>query len=225
MPRPVSLTARQARKVDQIAIEQFRIPSLILMENAGRGCAEWIVQHCLGPDVLIVCGKGNNGGDGFVIARHLQLLGWKPSVWTLFSSEAFSNDALVNYQILSSLAIPVTQIDPSSSEVSLSGQLQGFSLIIDALLGTGIRGEVQDPYASLIGMLNRSQIPICAVDLPSGVDCDSGQECGIAIHAKWTVSFVAPKQGLLKAPGKQLAGELAVVQIGFEPATLPMLSE
>lgn len=204
-------------QVDREAIERFRIPGLILMENAALG----VVRHikAILPErgrsrVLIFCGKGNNGGDGFVIARHLLRCGYRCQVWAMDRPSAYSGDAAVNYEILLKQDFPVHLVTDDDPGKTLQ-ELGDGDLIVDALLGTGLKREVSPPFAALIRSINDSPAPVLAVDIPSGICADSGDIMGEAVQANHTVTFALPKRGLLLFPGAEYAGRVVVADIGI----------
>ncbi|MBD3672989.1 MAG: NAD(P)H-hydrate epimerase [Planctomycetaceae bacterium] len=208
------LTREQVRNVDRIAIEELGLPGIALMENAGRGTAEILLNQ---PDVrkVVICAAGgNNGGDGFVVARHLMLAGCDVEVWLFSSSEKLSGDALTNYQVTSRLGIPITECDPAEVDDSLEEALNSADWIVDALFGTGLDSEVRPPYDQLIDRINQVETPVLAVDLPSGLDCDTGQPLGTAIRAAMTATFVAEKVGFAEPGASEWTGKIEVVSIG-----------
>jgi len=187
------------------------MPSVILMENAGRNAANIIADHYSDlPEkrVAVFCGPGNNGGDGFVIARHLHNAGWQ--VRTLLTCEPakLKGDALINYRIVDKMPVPIETVS------SIDDVLTWAELIVDALLGTGFAGEVREPLASLINRLNQSGKPIVAVDLPSGLDCQTAKPAASTVRASHTITFVAAKTGLLTATARDYVGKIIVADIG-----------
>ncbi|WP_339744562.1 NAD(P)H-hydrate epimerase [uncultured Rubinisphaera sp.] len=215
MPELV-LTSSQSRRVDQLAIEKYGVPSLVLMENAGRGCAEIFLVECIenGPTV-IVCGKGNNAGDGFVIARHLYVHQEEVEVLMLFPPEELSEDARINFEIIDKIGISHRLVDPHQNAESIRETFDGAEWIMDAMLGTGISGEVREPFATMIQLMNEAESEKLAIDLPSGLDADSGEILGSCVNANATVTFAAKKRGLLKNKGPQQSGEIHVVGLGI----------
>lgn len=212
------LTRDQVRQIDQWAVERGGIPSLVLMENAGRGCTDVLAARLAareGP-VCVCCGKGNNGGDGFVIARHLAVRDIPVHVCYFHEPDAMSHDARVNFIILKQLGIPTRSFADPAKRRDLEGVLHASQWIVDALLGTGITGSVREEDAQIIEALNRSGRPILAVDLPSGMDCDTGA-ADSAISATVTATMVALKPALVSPQGLQKAGEVVVVDIGIPP--------
>ncbi len=210
------LSSEQSRQVDQIAVERFGIPSIVLMENAGRGCAELFLVECIenGPTV-IVCGKGNNAGDGFVIARHLHIHQEEVEILMLFQPEELSEDARINFEIIDKLNIPYSIVDPIKDAETIRETFEAAEWVMDAMLGTGIQGEVREPFAAMIQLINDVEVSRLAIDLPSGLDADSGEILGFCVNASETVTFAAKKTGLLKNKGPQQAGEIHVVGIGL----------
>lgn len=204
-----TISRHQARELDRRAIEEFGMTGAMLMENAGRGIADVLCRLGISGLVTIVCGRGNNGGDGFVVARHLDLRGHSVRVVLLDDPQTLRGDAALNFNVLSKTRIPIGR-----GEASLEAALGGARWIVDAILGTGAKGEPREPYASAIDRLNASGVSILAVDVPSGLDCDTGQAAEHTIRAQLTVTFVAPKPGFLLATAKPCVGQLHVVDIG-----------
>ncbi|MBN1508922.1 MAG: NAD(P)H-hydrate epimerase [Sedimentisphaerales bacterium] len=217
------MTREEVRAVDSWAIDQIGVPGVVLMENAGRSCAELIKEKLAGvdnPRVCIFCGTGNNGGDGYVIARHLINAGFAVKVLLHGPQEKMRNDARVNHGILKRLGHAVQPFDAAATDLcaqvrSLAGDAD---LIVDALFGTGLQGELHEPYRSLIDSINALGRLILAVDIPSGLDCDTGRPLGTAIQATYTVTFVAVKKGFVACPdARKYLGELYIASIGVEP--------
>lgn len=218
MPQP-TLTRQQVRLVDQIAIDEFRVPGVVLMENAGRGCAELLQQQNVQGAIAICCGKGNNGGDGFVIARHLRLAGIEARLILFADPESLTGDAKTNYEIAVQFGIPLTVVDitatPEQIKEDAKRLLEGADWIVDALLGTGVRGTVNPTFAAVIHAMNESPGKRLAVDVPSGLDCDTGKPLGTAVEAQLTATFFAAKPGLVVSDANQFVGELHVLHIGI----------
>jgi len=209
------LTREQSRKVDQLAIEQFLIPGAVLMENAGRGCAELI--HALKPqprNVLICCGPGNNGGDGYVIARHLDLLGISVEVMRFCDEDRIGGDAQINYQILQRASFTIVDGTAADSQNRLADALDRADLVVDALLGTGVTSAPREPIAGAIRQINDHKRKVVAIDTPSGLDCDSGQPNDPTIQAEITATMVSPKIGFQAASAQPFVGQLHVIDIG-----------
>ncbi len=217
------LSREEVRELDRRAIEEFGVPGVVLMENAGRGVAEVLVGlGCRGP-VVICCGKGNNGGDGFVIARHLDNRSIPVRVLLFARPEDLTGDAAVNYQIIARSDLPVELYAGDFwDESALQGHLTKADWIVDALFGTGLTGSVRKPLDRVIAAINASRAHVLAVDIPSGLDCDTGQPLGPTVRAEHTVTFVAEKKGFANASAKEWIGQVHVVDIG---APRPLLQE
>lgn len=216
----VVMTRDEVRAFDAWAINALGIPGVALMENAGRSCAELLIDKLEGvsePKVCIFCGAGNNGGDGYVIARHLINLGIKVTVVVCGDYNKIKGDAKTNLDILERMGRSIERLNPSDNDVAgrVAHFSAGASAIVDALFGTGLKGQLSDEYKRLIENINSCNIPVLAVDIPSGIDCDSGEPLGAAIRAKWTVTFVAVKKGFLTANTAQYTGEIFVASIGI----------
>lgn len=219
------LTREQAREFDRRAVTDFGMPSLLLMENAGRGVAVHLRR--VNPHkqrTVIVCGGGNNGGDGFVIARHLDNWGWPVKVVLLAAPSALQGDAALMYHILARTGIVINVVLPDSVrfEDYLNEELTNFNdgWIVDALFGTGLRGTVRDPWNRVIAAMNASPAPVLAVDIPSGLDCDTGEPLGTAVRAAYTITFVGMKSGFLNPQALAWTGEIHVADIGAPRALL-----
>ncbi len=208
----------EIREIDRKAIEEYEIPGIILMENAGRNVAEEVLKMLPGIDtsrVAIFCGKGNNGGDGFVIARHLYNKGVDVFVYltTEVSRVLSDGDASTNLKILLNMNLEIKELQEEYIG-KIEKELHGHNVIVDAIFGTGLRGEVREPVRTLIAKINETDIPVVSVDIPSGLSCDDGVVLGVAVKATKTVTFVAAKTGLFQGCGKEYTGELIVSDIG-----------
>lgn len=205
------LTRSEVREIDRRAIEQFGIAGVVLMENAGRGVVDVMQQLDIKGPVHIICGKGNNAGDGFVIARHLDLLEIPVVVHRCCTIEELTSDSGINYHIIERSGLAIV---PYSSIETLSQRLSQANWIVDALLGTGLTGRVRSPFAEIIRCMNASGKQILAVDLPSGMDADTGEPLGEAVRAQNTVTFVAAKQGFSHVEAGKYTGKVHVAGIG-----------
>jgi len=210
------LNRKQSRQVDEIAIKEYKIPSIVLMENAGRGAVEALIDANIYGPVTICCGKGNNAGDGFVIARHLMLRGHRPNVWLFASPDELSDDAAINYEIAYSCHIPIFEFQ-NDLWGTFEAQLHLSDWVVDALLGTGASGPPREPFAEAIRRINRVTKKVLAIDLPSGLDADTGVPSDPTIRATLTCTFFANKIGLYKASAEPYIGEIEVCDIGFPP--------
>jgi hydroxyethylthiazole kinase-like uncharacterized protein yjeF len=211
-------TAEQMRALDWETIQGVGVPGVVLMENAGRGAA-CVISH-LYPDmasrrVAVICGKGNNGGDGFVIARCLIQQGAQVQVYLGASRDQISGDARVFLEILQNLGVSIQQVPADVKSPGREVLWSSYSLVIDALLGTGIHSKVRGTYRRLIEDMNRSEADIVAVDIPSGLSADHGMPLGAAVEADVTITFGLPKVGQFLYPGRELCGDLWVVDIGI----------
>jgi NAD(P)H-hydrate epimerase len=214
IPIPQVLTREQCRRVDQLAIQEFGMSGLVLMENAGRQVADHIMRLAPSGPVLICCGKGNNAGDGFVIARHLDLRGVATRVAVWSPPEQLSGDAAENFQILTLSGVAVERFESVHDANRMAPLIGNAALLVDALLGTGAVGEPRAPYDEVIEQLNASGKPIIAVDLPSGLDCDTGKPSRHTIRAAHTCTFVAAKTGFANPQAASYLGAVHVCDIG-----------
>ncbi|MEK6237479.1 MAG: NAD(P)H-hydrate epimerase [Planctomycetales bacterium] len=214
-----TLTREQSREVDRLAIQRFAVPGVVLMENAGRGATEQLLESSPTGPVAICCGKGNNGGDGFVIARHLDLHGIPVRVLLWADPAELGGDAAINYRILEASGISITVCRGRENESAWRPLLAEADWIVDALLGTGFRGSPRDPFGVAIQAINAASAAVLAVDLPSGLDCDSGEAAADAVRADRTCTFVAAKRGFLNLAAGEYLGTVHVIHIGA-PRTL-----
>ena len=229
MPR-VALDRLQSRRLDRLAIEEFGMLGLVLMENAGRGVADKIVELGIDGPVAVCCGKGNNAGDGFVIARHLALRGHDARVLLWGDPAELSGDAAVNFQIIQRTRLSIEifpasrAADPGELDATrIERRLDRAEWIVDALLGTGARGDPRPPLDRVIELINRSACRRLAVDVPSGLDCDTGIPSNHTVRAEHTCTFVAPKTGLLSPAASEYVGQVHVLDIGAPQEVLERL--
>jgi NAD(P)H-hydrate epimerase len=217
---PLSLTRAQVREIDRRAIDGFGLPGVVLMENAGRGCAE--LAMTLNPDrrpTTILCGPGNNGGDGFVMARHLDNRGWPVHCHVFAKNNHTPGDADVFFDVLFTSGIPFTQYHPDHFGTTQRDHVTKKCFapgtwVVDALFGTGLSRPLGPPFDWLVGRINESALGVLAVDVPSGLDCDSGEPLGPTVRATHTATFVAPKRGFLNPDSSAFTGEIHVLDIG-----------
>lgn len=210
------LSRRQVREFDRLAIEDWGVPGVVLMENAGRNAAD-AVENFLGgvsgKSLAVVAGTGNNGGDGFVIARHLHLRGADVAVFVVGEPAGMTGDAAANFAILGKLEIDASPCPPEVL-AHLAEELRACDLVVDALGGTGISGPLRGDLATAVEQINAAGRDVVAVDIPTGLDCDTGKAEGPAVRAALTVTMVARKKGF-DAPGAdRYTGEVVVVDIG-----------
>jgi NAD(P)H-hydrate epimerase len=210
--------AEEMQELDRKAIETYRIPGMILMENAGRGAAEAITNTF--PDIhkkkiAIIAGKGNNGGDGFVIARYLLNQGVSVRVYLLTDPKGLRGDAETNFSIFQRMKGEILSVASSKDYVKVKKDLEKFDILVDGIFGTGLDAEVRGYYREVIDHLNTLQRPIVAIDIPSGLDANTGKPFGTAIRASLTITFGLPKVGHLIPPGLGYVGEVKVIDIGI----------
>ncbi len=212
------VSANLMQQMDKTTIEGFKIPGTILMENAGRGVYEIIIKEFknnLFPYVLIVAGPGNNGGDGFVIARHLHVNGIKTKTILLSPKENFKGDAKINLDILLNLGLDVKEILSEEDINKHKTDLVHAGLIVDAIFGTGLKRELEGRFALIVDEINRAKAPVIAVDIPSGLSADTGKVLGTCVRADITATMALPKIGQLIYPGLDYVGKLKVVDISM----------
>lgn len=210
------LRREQVRRIDEAAVRLLGISSLVLMENAARGLSEVILGAGFWNQILIVAGPGNNGGDGFAAARLLAAAGFPLTqirVLLVRGGKQLSADAAVNREILLLGGMQVEEPDAVAAAAVIR-ELRPGSVLVDALLGTGVRGTVKVPFCEVIRAMNESAATRIAVDVPSGLDCDTGEACGDAVRANQTVTFVAMKPGFLTEAGREFCGTVHVRPIG-----------
>lgn len=215
------LTRQQARDFDAWAINTAGVPGAVLMENAGRGCAEIVIRELKksgGTKICIFCGTGNNGGDGFVIARHLKNEGFAVKIAICGQSSKIKGDAEINYKIAHNMGISIKELELTDIERAIENFAGECDLIVDAIFGTGLTGALSGGFDKLINAINSLNKPIAAVDIPSGLDCDTGCPLGTAIRATLTVIFAAAKKGFTNADSAKYTGEVYIVSIGIDPA-------
>lgn len=209
-----SLSRDEVRTVDRKAIERYGLPGIVLMENAGQGAAALLLEREASGPVLICCGKGNNGGDGFVIARHLDAAGCEVRLLLVCPVEELSGDASTNAEVARRSGLSMHVLPEPVEPQWLDDRFRGADWIVDALLGTGTRGGIRPPYDAVIEAINRTPASVLAVDLPSGLDCDTGRPLGPCVRADITVTFVAEKKGFGSETASEFTGQVHVVGIG-----------
>lgn len=221
----ILLTAQEMQAVDAFAMEQMGISSRLLMENAGRKVAEVICEHfksAISRSVLVVCGPGNNGGDGFVAARYLAQWSVPVQIVCLCPENAYKADSLANLQLVRDLSIFFCTDEAQVPK--LRQLLEGCGLVVDAIFGTGLKREVAGLFFQAISAINQAKRPVVAVDMPSGLSADSGIPLGQAVRASLTVTMQYAKLGHVLAQGPEFCGELQVVDIGIPNKALQVVS-
>jgi NAD(P)H-hydrate epimerase len=211
----------QSRELDRRAISDYGIPSMILMENAGRGSVDVLEKLGINGPVVILCGKGNNAGDGFVIARHLEIRGYDARVVLLCPPTELRGDAATNFAIMQKTNVPIFEVS-AASPAAFDECARGATWLVDAMLGTGAVGEPRPPFDVAIDWMNSRPAgsKVLAVDVPSGLDCDTGQPAAHTVRADHTCTFAAMKIGFVQPSAKPYTGVLHVCDIGVPPRLL-----
>lgn len=202
----IRLTRAQVREIDRRSIEEFHIPGIVLMENAARGASNVATEMLAGvrnPSAVIVCGGGNNGGDGLAIARHLRNAGVAVRIVKCWTGE-LRGDAKINLDICVAMKLAIVEQTPFAD----------VDLIVDAMFGTGLSRPIDGPLAQRVADINNARRPILAIDIPSGLDCDTGRPLGPCVVATRTVTFVAEKTGFASPESHRYLGRVTVTDIG-----------
>lgn len=211
-----ALSVEEIRAADRFAIEVLGVPSVVLMENAGKNAAACILgwgARAWGSEVVILCGPGNNGGDGFVIARHLVIAGIGVSVVCSGERERYAGDAALNLRIIERMGVDITHA--AEGVEAVVGKIGGAAIIVDALLGTGTAGSPREPIASLIRAANGNERALrISIDIPSGLDAGSGEVSVPCLQADRTITLFALKTGFATASARRVLGEVTVADIG-----------
>ncbi len=216
------LTSDQMRGLDRRASADLGIPGLVLMENAALAALGLIESEFGSLDLLtvgILCGPGNNGGDGFALARQLFLRGSDVEIWLMCKTNSLTGDAKTNYEAAAKLEIPM--LEPNSVD---DFDFSEYDLVVDAMFGTGLVRAPEKLCAAAIETLNQSELPVLALDIPSGISADTGADVGIALDATFTVTFQCGKPGLYISPGRDRAGEVHIAPISLPVSTDDMLA-
>lgn len=210
---PIYQTA-EIRTFEQLAIERFDISGLTMMQRAGKAAFDFLlrrfptIQH-----IAICCGSGNNGGDGYMLARIAYERGYKVKVWQIGDHSHLKNEALKAFELCRDANLPMAPLQPQSD-------FNHADLIVDAICGIGIHDQLSDEVAAIIDKIEHKQVPILSIDIPTGVDADTGKICGKAIHATATITFIGLKLGLLTGAGVSYAGEVAFNDLQLPPELL-----
>ena len=212
------VTAVEMQAMDRGTIESYGIPGLVLMENAGRGATRALT--CCFEDierkkVAVIAGRGNNGGDGFVIARYLSQRGVNVIVYLLALKEEVQGDAAANLRLLEPLDVQVLEVKDKRAFKKQQSSMRHQDLWVDAILGTGLNSDVKGYFKTVIEFINALNKPVFAVDIPSGLNADTGQVCGVCIRAQTTATFAFAKIGHVLYPGATYTGDLEVIDIGI----------
>ena len=223
----IALSMHQIREFEDYCINTLGVPAIVLMENAGKNASQMIFAMCQGEPirVAIIAGGGNNAGDGFVIARHLGLMGIRATTFLVADETKITGDALTNLNILRKQGYNIKSlVDPEglTDDVGhLCGMLENFDLIVDAIGGIGITGALRFNAALAVDQLNQAsakfETPVIAIDIPTGLDCDNGDAVGPVVVASMTISMVASKSGFVNPNAVKFTGEVAIADIGIDP--------
>ena len=222
----IILSRAEVRNCDKVAIEKYQIPGIVLMENAGIAASKTAIEMLEGESkqsVCILAGPGNNGGDGFVVARHLASIGIQVRLFAVSFLEKYKGDAFTNLKICQNMELPILSLDDIELNAfydRLSLEMRNANLVIDAMLGTGMTSPPREPISTIIDMVNSCNSKILALDIPSGLDCDQGTPLGASVIADRTVTFAAMKKGFQNAKSKKYTGELSVAPIGINTGLL-----
>jgi NAD(P)H-hydrate epimerase len=212
------VTAAEMQEMDRKTIESFGLPGRVLMENAGRGATRFLLKHFRSvprKEIGVIAGRGNNGGDGFVIARYLCQKGLRVKVYLLSDAGAVKGDAAANLDLLAPMGIALIEIPDENKFAKVRAGMRHIDLWVDAILGTGLKSDVKGFFRNVIAFINSLEKPVFAVDIPSGLNSDTGQPCGTCIRANATATFAFAKTGHLMQPGATLTGRLNIVDIGI----------
>jgi hydroxyethylthiazole kinase-like uncharacterized protein yjeF len=216
------VTSAQMRALDRLTIDEYGTPGHVLMERAGKGATEvfWDEFRGVRTRPVIIAGKGNNGGDGFVVARCLRARGVRCDVVLLARADDVGGDAARNLRAFKRARGRIIEAPGEAGAGAVRTALERGRVVIDAIFGTGLNAPVTGPIAQVISLINASGLPVFAIDIPSGLDADRGEPLGIAVQAEATATFGFPKVGQLLYPGAGLVGTLAVVDIGIAPEAI-----
>ncbi len=210
------VTVKQIQALDKEAIEEIGIESLVLMENAGRSVAIEVIRMLhkkRSGHVCVVCGLGNNAGDGFVTARYLINAGVKTDIILIGQASNLKEDTLSNYMILKKIKYPILEIDQVTDAVCQ--RIGGAKIIVDALFGVGLNRNIKNPFLSIIKLINSSAGKTISVDIPSGLDGTTGKIYGVCVKAEQTITFSVLKQGFKRCDGSKMSGKVKVIDIGI----------
>ena len=206
-------TAAASRELDRITIEEYGIPGFDLMQRAGQAAFDALIQKWPNTkNLIILCGTGNNGGDGFIIAALANKQGLQVDLFLAGDESKIKGDARLAMDYALAHKVNIHSIDA----INLSGEnhAHGNTVLVDALLGTGLMNDVREPFLNVIKQINSSSLPVLAVDIPSGLSSDTGEVLGQAVQADLTVTFIGRKIGLIKGSGPKLTGELVFDDLG-----------
>ncbi|MCS7227885.1 MAG: NAD(P)H-hydrate epimerase [Endomicrobia bacterium] len=212
--RKIYYTTKQIYKIDELTTKKFLIPSIILMENAGHVVAEFVKKHIAKNKtckVLVFCGPGKNGGDGFVCARYLHIWGFKISVVKFIPESKYKGDSLVNYKIIKRLGVKIVDFEL----LNVKKLIDESDVIIDAIFGIGITRNIEGDYYYAIDLINNSKKTVLSIDIPSGLNADSGEIMGVAVKSNYTLTMGFQKIGFKYKSAKKFLGKLILCDIGY----------
>lgn len=211
-------TAEQMRALDRLSIEELKIPGIVLMENAGSGTAR-LIDQTFGDEsekgVIIICGLGNNGGDGFVIARHLHNMGYEVHIYLVGAKSKIKGDAKTNFKIVQKMGLPVWEIKSKRDVDDFGPALMNAGVVVDALFGTGLTRAIEGLFAGVIELVNENDVPVVAVDIASGLSANTGQPTGPVIAADMTATYGLGKIGQFLSPGAEISGQVEIIDISI----------
>lgn len=211
-----AVTAKQIQKIDDIAINKYGIPSIVLMENAGR-TVSLEIKKMLPKNkrsmVIVFCGHGNNAGDGFVVARNLKESVEDVKIFILGGAKDLKQDAKINYDIVRKLKIPLKEF--KAVNLAMINEVKKADMIVDAIFGVGLNRALEGLFFETVQAINKFSKKVVSIDVPTGLDATKGSIYGIAVKADKTVTFSLPKRGLFCGQGKKVAGKIVVVDIGI----------
>lgn len=211
-----TLTREQTKLVEKYIINELGLPSVILMENAGHGVAQYLLTLHPNNKVIICAGKGNNGGDGYVVARYLNLLKSDVEVYIFAHENDIKGDAKIHLDVIKKIGIPIQYFDPLNINLdALLNNLNKSEWIIDALFGTGLATNLDSFYCDLINTINKTTSKILSIDVPSGLDCDKGQPFGTSIKANITCTLISMKKGFLRMEAQNYFGKIKIINLGI----------
>lgn len=221
----IAVTSSKMRQIDKTTIEEFKIPGILLMEAAARSVVEEIKMMSNKEDsILIVCGTGNNGGDGFAVGRMLVHEGYEVEIMVLGKEEAIQGDAAINLKSVHKLGISISHIFSGEQMNLVEEKISDYGVIVDAIFGTGLTREIGGFHKEAVEIINHSGKTILSIDIASGIHSDTGEELGIAVRANRTVTFAFPKVGLLVYPGADYTGNLVCKDIGIPCQVIDKMS-
>ena len=224
-----ALTRAQVRELDRIAIEEYGLPGVALMENAGRNAAAKLLELADAPApalrIAILCGSGNNGGDGYVMARHLANAGCHIELHSTSTREGLSGDAALNRRVVDRMGLVVHELLTAHQLEERRATWPRADVLVDALLGTGFTGQVRPHLARVVAAIAATEGPaVCAVDVPSGLDCDTGQPSNATVRASYTLTFAAQKVGFAAPGAADWTGPVTCLDIGAPTEILRRLA-